>query len=135
MDNKLNKDNKYKLNFKEAWSQHLVRHIVRDIGTVPKGFTLLEIIIALTVFTIVMAMVIALLLDSMRSVQRGEKALTREQSKRICYLAINKEVSSLTKVDSPGFSFSGNQNGFFLSLPVKIALRNQGTFLIAPPLR
>lgn len=96
------------------------------------GFTLLEIIIALTIFTIVMGMVIGLLLDSMRSVQRGEKTLTREQSKRICYLNINKEVSSLTKASPSGFSFSGDLNGFFLSSPVKIPWLSQVSFLIAP---
>lgn len=82
-----------------------------------RAFTLLEIIIALSIFSIVIAMVFAFLLDSFRSIQRGEKVLAREQSQRICYLDMNKEVSSLTKVPAPNFSFTGDKSGFFLSSP------------------
>jgi hypothetical protein len=62
-----------------------------------------------------MGLVTGVLIDSLRALQRGEKTLSKEQRERICYSLISREVASLTKIASPGFSFFGAAGGFYFT--------------------
>jgi type II secretory pathway component PulJ len=81
------------------------------------GFTLIEVLIAFSIFLVVMGMVLVSLTTSFRSLQRAEMILGKEQKARICLFRLSKELSSLTKIRYPEIRFKGDERSFFLSLP------------------
>jgi len=78
-----------------------------------KGFTLVEVLVAFFIFTVITGIVLTSTVALFKSFRRGERMMDREQKQRFCLYKLGKEVSSLTKVTLPGFSFVGKQTDFF----------------------
>lgn len=84
------------------------------------GFTLVELMIAFSIFSILIGLVLASMVGLFRSFQRGERMLDRDQKQRFCLYRLSKEVASLTKIIAPNVSLAGDENSFFLYSPEKI---------------
>lgn len=78
-----------------------------------RGFTLVEVLVAFFVFTIIIGIVLTLMVTLFNSFRRGERMVDTDQKQRVCLYKLGKEVSSLTKVVLPAVSFVGNQADFF----------------------
>ena len=98
------------------------------------GFTLVEVMVAFSIFAVIMSLLLSVMMMDFRSLRQGEKMLNREQRQRFCLDRLNREVSSLTKIESPGASLVGAEDGFFLSTPGKIIWWSPGIFIIPKPL-
>lgn len=85
-----------------------------------KAFTLIEVLVTLSIFLILMGMVVGLVVFSFRNFREGEKMLGRDQRQRFCLSRLSREISSLIRATPPNVSFVGKENSFFLSLPKKI---------------
>jgi len=82
-----------------------------------KSFTLLEVLLAFAIFTVIMGLLLVTVTGSFKSLRQAEVILRKEQKLRICLFRLNKEVSSLTRVLFPQISFKGGNESFFLSMP------------------
>lgn len=85
-----------------------------------RAFTLVEIIIAFTIFVVIMGLVFMVVVMSYRSFNQGERMAERQQSKRTAFFWLSKELSSLTRITYPGSYFKGEEKSFFLSTTRKI---------------
>lgn len=81
-----------------------------------KGFTLVEVLIAFSIFLIVTGLVLASVFRGLRSFSQGQKMAQQEQRKRFVFFRLGKELSSLTRVVYPASYFKGEKNSFFLSI-------------------
>jgi prepilin-type N-terminal cleavage/methylation domain-containing protein len=95
-----------------------------------KGFTLLEVLIALAIFTVVMTMVLMTVAGSFKSLRQAQIFMLKEQKQRMCLYNLGKEVSSFTKVDHPTTRFEGENSSFFLSMPWQMISLKPDTFII-----
>jgi prepilin-type N-terminal cleavage/methylation domain-containing protein len=77
------------------------------------GFTLIEVIIAFAIFTIVAGFVLVTIVGMFKSFHQGERMLDKRQAERIFLLRLNKEVSSVTKITFPENRFKGTENSFY----------------------
>lgn len=87
-----------------------------------RSFTLLEVLIAFSIFVIIMGMVLFTVTGSFRSLRQAEVILLKEQKQRLCLLGLSKEISSMTRIVFPQMRFKGTSQSFFLSMRRKIAL-------------
>ena len=78
-----------------------------------KGFTLVEALIAVTIFTIIMALVLAAVVGMFNSLRKAQKIIDREQKQRFFLSRLSKEVSSLTRIRYPAMRFTGDAAQFF----------------------
>lgn len=85
-----------------------------------RGFTLIELIIAFSIFITIMGLVLMSLTSSFRSLHRAQSVLVREQKERLCLRVLSKEIASMTQVLYPEVRFKGDSKGFFLSSPGRI---------------
>ncbi|MGE5197003.1 MAG: type II secretion system protein GspJ [Deltaproteobacteria bacterium] len=81
--------------------------------TVKKAFTLVEVLIAVSIFTIIMALVLAGVAGMFNSLRKAQKIIEREQKQRFFLLRLSKEISSLTRIIYPAMRFKGEANQFF----------------------
>lgn len=86
-----------------------------------KGFTLIEVIIASSIFTIVMTLVLITISGSFRSFHKAQTILTKEQGQRLCLYRMSKELASFARIKFPQVRFKGEQESFFLSSPKRTA--------------
>ena len=84
-----------------------------------RAFTLVEVLIAFSIFAVVMTLILATVTGLFRSLRVGEKMITRDQRQRLCLFRLSKEIASVTKLTPPAISLSGDVSSFFLSLPKK----------------
>lgn len=84
-----------------------------------RAFTLVEVLIAFSIFAVVMTLILATVTGLFRSLRQGEKMITRDQRQRLCLFRLSKEIASVTKLAPPAVSLSGDGSSFFLSLPKK----------------
>lgn len=95
-----------------------------------KAFTLLELIIAFSIFITIMGLVLMSLTNSFRSLHRAQSILVREQKERLCIRVLSKEVASMTRMLYPEVRFKGDEKSFFLSSPGRITLLSPITFMM-----
>jgi len=84
---------------------------VNDLG---RGFTLVEVMIAMAIFMIISGIVLTVIVTSLRSFNTGQTVAQREQRKRFVFFRLSKELSSVTRINYPGNYFKGDENSFFL---------------------
>jgi len=85
-----------------------------------RAFTLIEVLITVSIFLMVMGLVLGLIVISFRNLHEGEKMLVHQQQQRRCLSRLSREISSLVRTASGEASFAGRENSFFLSLPKRI---------------
>jgi prepilin-type N-terminal cleavage/methylation domain-containing protein len=78
-----------------------------------KGFTLVEVLIAVTIFTIIMALVLAAVVGMFNSLRKAQKIIDKEQKQRFFLSRLSKEVSSFTRIMYPAMRFKGDAAQFF----------------------
>lgn len=98
------------------------------------AFTLVEVMVSFSILAVIMSLILSVMMMTFRSLRQGEAILNKEQRQRLCLDRLNKEVSSLTTIESPGVSLVGAEDSFFLSMPGKIIWLSPGIFLIPRPL-
>jgi hypothetical protein len=101
-----------------------------NIPITSRSFTLLEVLIALAIFTVVMTMVLMTVAGSFKSLRQAQTFMLKEQKQRMCLYNLGKEVSSFTKIDHPMTRFEGENSSFFLSMPKKMILLKPDTFIM-----
>ena len=77
------------------------------------AFTLVEMLIALTIFVIVMGLVLASVTGLFRTSSQVQSLVDTEQRQRMCFLRLSREIASITRINYPGHKFKGNQNELF----------------------
>lgn len=77
------------------------------------GFTLVELIIAFSIFLIVMGLVLAAITGVFRSSEQMQVVLDKEQRQRACFLRLSREISSLARIEYPKHRFKGGQEEFY----------------------
>lgn len=85
-----------------------------------RAFTLIEVLITISIFLMVMGLVLGLVVTSFRNLREGEKMLDYQQQQRLCLSRLSREVSSLVMTGPGQASFAGREDGFFLSLPKRV---------------
>lgn len=85
-----------------------------------KGFTLIEVMVALSIFMIISGIVLTVIVTGFRSFNQGQKMARDEQRKRFVFFRLGKELSSLTRISYPGSYFQGEEKSFFLFLTRRI---------------
>ena len=98
------------------------------------GFTLVEVMVAFSIFAVIMSLVLSVMMLVFRSLRQGEDMLNKEQRQRLCLDRLSREVASLAKIELGGASLVGAQDSFFLSTPGKITWWSPGIFIILKPL-
>jgi|GEM_PF-2405423 len=78
-----------------------------------KGFTLVEVLVALAIFTVIMTLVMAAITGTFNSLRQANKMLDRGQKQRFSLLRLSREVSSIARVSYPGVRFKGEAGQFF----------------------
>lgn len=86
-----------------------------------QGFTLIEVLIAFSIFVIITGLVLVAVFSGFRSFGQGQRMAQKEQRKRFVFFRLGKELSSLTRVVYPGSYFKGDDNSFFLSTTRRMA--------------
>lgn len=81
-----------------------------------QGFTLVELMIAFSIFMVIMALLMTVIVSGFRSFNQGQKIAQREQRKRFAFNRLSKEIASITSISYPAHYFSGEENSFFLSI-------------------
>jgi len=89
-----------------------------------RGFTLVEVLIAFTIFVVLMGLVLMVMVSGFRSFGQGQRMAQREQRKRFVFFRLGKELSSLTRTTYPENYFKGDENSFFLFSTRRIILRS-----------
>jgi len=79
-----------------------------------KSFTLVEVMIAFSIFMIISGIVLTVIVAGFRAFNQGQKMAQREQRKRFVFFRLGKELSSLTRISYPGSYFKGDEKSFFL---------------------
>jgi prepilin-type N-terminal cleavage/methylation domain-containing protein len=77
------------------------------------GFTLVEVLIAVAIFTIIMALVLAAVVGMFNSLRKAQKVIDKEQKQRYFLSRLSKEVSSFTRIRYPAMRFKGDAAQFF----------------------
>ncbi len=85
-----------------------------------RAFTLVELIIAFSIFMVIIGLVLMSVTNSFRSLNRAQSVLVKEQRQRLCMLRLSSEVSSMARVVYPQVRFKGALESFFLSTPGRI---------------
>jgi prepilin-type N-terminal cleavage/methylation domain-containing protein len=78
------------------------------------GFTLIEIMIAVSIFTVLMAIMAGIIMGLFKTMRQGEDILNKEQRQRMCFSRLSRDISSLAKASLPNSSFVGAEGSFFL---------------------
>lgn len=99
-----------------------------------EGFTLVEVIVAFSIFLVVMALVSLFLLHTFRSFHQGQQFQARQLKTRACLFQMSKEIASLVKVFYPqeNYNFKAKEESFFLSSAKNQAWQSQGICVIYP---
>ena len=84
------------------------------------GFTLLEMLLGFTIFTIVMTLVLVTVTGSFKSLRQAERFMLKEQKQRLCFYHLEQEVASFTRIDFPKMRFEGESASFFLFMLKRI---------------
>lgn len=79
-----------------------------------RGFTLVEVMVAMAIFMIISAIVLTVIVAGFRSFSQGQTMSQREQRKRFVFFRLSKELSSVTRITYPGSYFRGDEKSFFL---------------------
>ena len=66
-----------------------------------KAFTLIEIMIAMAIFTVVITLVLVSMIQTFRSFQQGERFADRVQRQRLCLVGMSRAVNSLVPMCYP----------------------------------
>ena len=77
-----------------------------------RGFTLIEVLIALAIFATVMALVLLAVTGMFRSLRQAQVSIEHEQRTRFFLGRLSREISSLTRIIYPQMRFKGEQTGF-----------------------
>lgn len=77
-----------------------------------KAFTLVEVILAFSIFLIITAMILSVVTGGFRSFREGQKITEREQSRRRAFFRLSKEVSSMAHTLSSEVRFKGDDKEF-----------------------
>lgn len=80
-----------------------------------RGFTLVEVMVAMSIFMVIMGLLMTAIVGGFRTFGQGQKMAQREQRKRFVFFRLGKEISSITSIAYPGNYFKGDENSFFLS--------------------
>ncbi|MBU4346413.1 MAG: prepilin-type N-terminal cleavage/methylation domain-containing protein [Candidatus Omnitrophica bacterium] len=89
-----------------------------------RGFTLVEVLVALSIFMVVMGLVLVAFVQIMRSFHQGQEISAREQRERSCLFWMSKDISSIVEVPySPqNYYLKGEQDEFFFIFARESAL-------------
>jgi type II secretory pathway component PulJ len=79
-----------------------------------RAFTLVELMIAFSIFVVIIGLVMTVIVGGFRSFGQGQKMAYREQRKRFVFFRMGKEISSITSITYPGTYFKGDEKSFFL---------------------
>ncbi len=79
-----------------------------------RGFTLIEVMIAVSIFAAVMGLVLISVVGLFRSMHQSQKILSREQRVRFVGLRLSKEIACLIHCEEEKISFQGRSNEFFI---------------------
>jgi type II secretory pathway pseudopilin PulG len=81
-----------------------------------RGVTLIEVIVAFSIFTFVMTLVVVSLVQTVRSFQQGERFADRQQKQRLCFSRMGSTIQSLVNLDSSGrgAAFRGDSAGCYI---------------------
>ena len=79
-----------------------------------RSFTLVEVMVALSIFMIISGIVLTVIVAGFRSFNQGQNMARDEQRKRFAFFRLGKEFSSLTRITYPGSYFKGDEKSFFL---------------------
>lgn len=85
-----------------------MRHKTRE-----RAFTLVEVLVVISIFLMVMGLVLGLVITSFRSLREGEKMLDYQQQQRLCLSRLSREISSLVRTSSGETSLVGKEDSFF----------------------
>jgi len=77
------------------------------------AFTLVEVLIATSIFTIIMALVMASVVGMFNSLRVARKAIETQQKERFFLFKFGKEISSITRIIYPQTRFTGDASKFF----------------------
>ncbi len=80
-----------------------------------KAFTLVEVMVALSIFMVVIGLLMTAIVGGFRTFGQGQKMAQREQRKRFVFFRLGKEISSITSITYPGNYFKGEVNSFFVA--------------------
>lgn len=83
-----------------------------------KAFTLVEIMIAMAIFTVVITLVLVSMTQSFRSFQQGEQFADSIQKQRLCLVTMGRNINSLVKIDPqkcPSFKAEGGAFSFIFA--------------------
>lgn len=83
-----------------------------------RAFTLAEILISMTVLVILGGVLLSLSVGMSRSLNRGNEVIGRQQSSRLMFSRLGREVSQFAYTPRSQEYFTGEENGFFLSCRV-----------------
>jgi len=86
-----------------------------------KGFTLVELMVASSIFIVLIGLLMTAVVGGFRSFGQGQKMAQREQRKRFVFFRLGKEISSITTITYPEAYFKGDEKSFFLSTTRRIA--------------
>lgn len=80
-----------------------------------KGFTLVEVLVALSIFLVIIGLVSIFLVQVFRSFRQGQELSARQTKQRMCLFRMSKDIASLVKVLYPpeDYAFSANDQEFF----------------------
>lgn len=78
-----------------------------------RAFTLIELIVAFAIFTIVMLIVLFLVTGMFRNLRQGQRLVQRDQRQRYCFSRLSKELASLTRITYPETHFQGSPSEVF----------------------
>jgi prepilin-type N-terminal cleavage/methylation domain-containing protein len=77
-----------------------------------RAFTLVEVLIALSIFTVIMTLVLAAMTGLFRSFHQAQVSVEQQQKARFFLGRLSKEISSLTRIIYPQMRFKGDAAGF-----------------------
>ncbi|MBI4972199.1 MAG: prepilin-type N-terminal cleavage/methylation domain-containing protein [Candidatus Omnitrophica bacterium] len=78
------------------------------------GFTMVEVMIAVAIFTAVMGLVLVSVVGLFRTLRSSQQILDKEQKLRLAGLHLSKEIASLVRPQYGKISFAGESNEFFI---------------------
>jgi len=77
----------------------------------------MEVMIAVSIFVVVMGFVLTTLVNTFRSTHQAQETSRQQQEIRFLFFRMGKEINSITKLEPPKVSLSAKENSFFLPLP------------------
>lgn len=106
---------------KKAFTPLEIPNANRNKSRFLTGFTLVEVLVAMSIFMVISGIVLTVIVAGFRSFSQGQKMAERQQRKRFVFFRLSKELSSVTRISYPATYFKGDEKSFFLFLTRKMS--------------